>query len=73
MQEGLQSRCFGSAFVGGTSVPMLYGRIANAGRKSIGTEVPPTKAAAAGLQSRGRAQSRLDGSKCFCNPAQHAW
>ncbi|WP_430539033.1 DUF6053 domain-containing protein [Lysobacter enzymogenes] len=40
--------------------------------KSIGTEVPPTKAVCAGLRRR-RAQSRPTGSKCFCNPAQQAW
>ena len=33
------------AFVGGTSVPMLFGPLAAIRHKSIGTEVPPTKAA----------------------------
>ncbi|WP_425479294.1 DUF6053 domain-containing protein [Lysobacter enzymogenes] len=59
--------------MGGTSVPTLSFQTFAIGPQSVGTEVPPTKAAAAGLQSRGRAQSRLDGSKCFCSPAQHAW
>ncbi|WP_425606408.1 DUF6053 domain-containing protein [Lysobacter yananisis] len=58
---------------GGTSVAMRFPAQSAANwNKSIGTEVPPTKAVCAGLRRR-RAQSRPTGSKCFCNPAQQAW